>query len=76
LAALEGDAELAALSVVNPNVMAVKLAEMFADLHATGQYRISRAGYYQQHQAHDPEEAAEIAALLDGPAMGTGGAGE
>ena len=32
LAALEGDAELAALSVVNPNVMAVKLAEMFADL--------------------------------------------
>ncbi len=74
LAALEGDAELAALSVVNPNVMAVKLAEMFADLHATGQYRISRAGYYQQHHAHDQEEAAEIAALLSGrSAMGTGG---
>jgi allantoin racemase len=55
--------------------MAVKLAEMFADLHATGQYRISRTGYYQQHYAHDADEAAEIAALLDGrPAMGTGGA--
>ena len=32
LAVLRGDADLAALSVVNPNVMAVKLAEMFADL--------------------------------------------
>ncbi len=64
LAVLQGDADLAALSVVNPNVMAVKLAEMFADLNATGQYRISRVGYYQQHAAHDPGEAAEIATLL------------
>ena len=38
-------------SVINPNVMAVKLAEMFADLNATRQYRISRVGYYQQHAA-------------------------
>ena len=42
--------EPAALSI-NPNVMAVKVAEMFADLRASGQYRISRAGYYQQHAA-------------------------
>lgn len=64
LAVLRGDAELAALSVVNPNVMAVKLAEMFADLNATKQYRISRTGYYQQHAAHDAGEAGEILELL------------
>ena len=64
LAALRGDAELGSLSVVNPNVMAVKLAEMFADLNATKQYRISRTGYYQQHASHDVAEADEILALL------------
>ncbi len=73
LAALQGDADLAALSVVNPNVMAVKLAEMFADLNATGQYRISRTGFYQQHVTHDRDEAAEIMTLLSGrSAMGQG----
>ena len=35
LAVLRGDADLAALSVINPNVMAVKLAEMFADAGLT-----------------------------------------
>lgn len=64
LAVLRGDADLAALSVINPNVMAVKLAEMFADLNATGQYRISRSGYYQQHTQHDVAEAGEILELL------------
>jgi len=66
LAVLRGDADLAALSVINPNVMAVKLAEMFADLNATKQYRISRVGYYQQHTRHDTDEAAEIMGLLTG----------
>ncbi|HTH05056.1 MAG TPA: aspartate/glutamate racemase family protein, partial [Ilumatobacteraceae bacterium] len=66
LAVLRGDADLAALSVINPNVMAVKLAEMFADLNATKQYRISRVGYYQQHTSHDADEAAEIMELLTG----------
>jgi hypothetical protein len=46
--------------------MAVKLAELFADLNLAGQYRISRSGYYQQHGQHDQAEAAEIRALLDG----------
>ena len=67
LAVLRGDADLAALSVINPNVMAVKLAEMFADLAATKQYRISRVGYYQQHTSHDAEEAQEIMGLLERP---------
>ena len=48
------------LAIVNPNVMAVKVAELFADLRAVGQYRISRAGYYQRHADHDPVEAREV----------------
>jgi allantoin racemase len=64
LAVLAGDERFLGLSVVNPNVMAVKLAEMFADLHATKQYRISRVGYYQRHEAFDPVEAAEIRSML------------
>jgi allantoin racemase len=63
LAALER-ADLAALSVVNPNLLAVKLAELFVDLRASGQYRMSRNGYYQKHEAHDPAQAGDIRALL------------
>jgi allantoin racemase len=68
---LTGRGDLADLAIVNPNLMAVKLAELFADLQAAGQYRISRSGYYQQHAQHDRAEAAAILALLDG----TDGAG-
>jgi allantoin racemase len=64
LAVMNGATELADVSVINPNAVAVKLAEMFADLRATRQYRISRVGYYQRHEAFDPVEAAEIRALL------------
>jgi allantoin racemase len=64
-AVLRGATELGELAVINPNLMAVKVAELFADLRAAGQYRISRAGYYEPHARHDPEEAAEIVALLD-----------
>ena len=48
------------VAIINPNVMAVKVAELFADLRAVGQYRISRAGYYQRHEQHDPAEAREV----------------
>jgi allantoin racemase len=65
-AILDGAAELAGLAIVNPNLMAVKLAELFADLRAAGQYRISRRGYYAKHAQHDAEEAASVLALLDG----------
>lgn len=64
LAVMSGDTRLAEISVINPNALAIKLAEMFADLRATKQYRISRTGYYQRHEAFDPVEAAEIRALL------------
>jgi allantoin racemase len=65
---LSGHDEFADLAIVNPNLMAVKLAELFADLNLAGQYRISRSGYYQQHGQHDQAEAAQILALLDGTA--------
>ena len=71
LAALD-DADLASVSVINPNVMAVKVAEMFADLRASGQYRMSRTGYYQQHHVHDSAQAADVLArLTDHDAMQT-----
>jgi allantoin racemase len=63
-AVLGGARELAQEAIVNPNVLAVKVAELFADLRAAGQYRISRRGYYQQHAQHDAEEAAEVLELL------------
>jgi allantoin racemase len=47
-------------SIINPNLMGLKVAEILGDLHRVGQYRISRAGYYQQHRQHDPVEAQEV----------------
>ncbi|MBX5470244.1 MAG: hydantoin racemase [Thermoleophilaceae bacterium] len=63
-AVLRGATELADLAIVNPNLMAVKVAELLADLRAVGQYRMSRRGYYEQHAQHDTEEASEVLALL------------
>jgi allantoin racemase len=51
-------------AIINPNLIAAKVAELLADLAAVGQYQISRAGYYQQHAAHDPSEAAAVLALV------------
>ena len=57
---LHGAEELATLPIVNPNVLAVKTAELLADLRAVGQYRISRRGFYQRAEQHDPDEAGEV----------------
>src|SRR5918998_84249 len=66
---LRGAEELATLPIVNPNVMAVKAAELLADLRTVGQYRISRRGYYQRHEQHDPSEAEEVRRrFLESPA--------
>jgi allantoin racemase len=64
-AVLNGATELADITIINPNLMAIKVAELFADLNAVGQYRISRRGYYQQHSQHSLAESEEILALLD-----------
>jgi allantoin racemase len=58
------DSRLADISVINPNLMAVKQAELLADLAAQGQYRISRAAYYQPLTAHSTLEAEQFAAAL------------
>lgn len=65
-------AEAGDVAIVNPNVMAVKVAELFADLRAVGQYRISRAGYYQRHDQHDPAEAREVRDVYLGAPSGEG----
>lgn len=57
---LRGAEELATLPILNPNVLAVKTAELLADLRAAGQYRISRRGFYQRAEQHDPDEAEEV----------------
>ena len=43
------------IPVVNPNLLALKSAEILADLAQRGEYRISRRGYYEQQTARDPE---------------------
>jgi allantoin racemase len=53
-------------SIINPNLMALKVAEVLGDLHRQGQYRISRRGYYQQHRQHDAAEAREVMDVLMG----------
>jgi allantoin racemase len=64
LAFQRGDRKLGELSVINPNLIAVKTAEMFADMHRAGQYRMSRTAYYQNLQDHDPIEAADVASYF------------
>lgn len=48
------------IPVVNPNLLALKSAEMLADLHQRGEYRLSRRGYYERQSARSPEEFAEM----------------
>lgn len=62
--AMSGEQKLNELSVVNPNLIAVKQAEALADMAAHGQYRISRAGYYQKLRSHSVEQADELASFL------------
>jgi allantoin racemase len=57
---LLGEEQLGSLPIVNPNVMAVKAAELLASLREVGQYRISRRGYYQRFEQHNKDEAHEV----------------
>jgi allantoin racemase len=63
-AVLEGNDKLRGVSVMNPNLMAIKQAEALADMAARGLYRISRKGYYQSVREHSPEQANELERLL------------
>lgn len=57
-------APFADVSAINPNVLAVKMAESLVGLQRVGQYRISRRAYYQALEAHDPVEAADVASYF------------
>ena len=57
---LAGATELADLPILNPNVLAVKAAELLADLRSVGQYRISRRGFYQRAEDRNAEEARSV----------------
>ena len=48
------------LPILNPNLLALKAAESLADLHRMGKYQVSRVGFYQRHEQHDPAEAADV----------------
>jgi len=43
--------------VINPNLAALKMAELLADLKAMGKYNISRSGYYQKQTQYPPQVA-------------------
>jgi allantoin racemase len=42
--------------IINPNLMALKMAEGLADLHQKGGYFIARQGYYMQPKGHFAKE--------------------
>jgi allantoin racemase len=48
------------LPILNPNLLALKAAESLADLYRMGKYQVSRIGYYQRHESHDPAGAEEV----------------
>jgi len=51
-----------AVPVLNPNTIALKMAESLADLHRAGSYPISRTGYYRKPQEKDAAEFAQVRA--------------
>ena len=44
------------VTIVNPNLLALKMAEGLADLHQKGAYTLSRLGFYEQPKGHYREQ--------------------
>jgi allantoin racemase len=44
------------VSIVNPNLLALKMAEGLADLSRKGAYALSRIGFYEQPKGHYREQ--------------------
>jgi allantoin racemase len=42
--------------IINPTLMALKMAEGLADLHRNGGYFIARSGFYMQPTGHFSDE--------------------
>jgi allantoin racemase len=55
------------VTILNPNTMALKMAESLADLKRQGLYNISRKAYYQKMQEHNPAEFADVRARFGKP---------
>ena len=47
-------------TILNPNTMALRMAESLAKLRVEGAYGISRKGYYQQMSQHNAEEFEQV----------------
>lgn len=62
------------IAIVNPNLMALKVAETLADLKQKGGYQISRAGYYEKPGGHYESEFRKARASF-AAAMKLGGRG-
>lgn len=48
--------EPAEVPILNPNLMALKMAEGLADLHQKGAYQLARTGYYMKPTGHFEQE--------------------
>jgi len=46
--------------IVNPNLLALKHAEMLADLWQRGEFHVSRRNYYERMSAHNDEEFQDL----------------
>ncbi|MFS0599264.1 aspartate/glutamate racemase family protein [Peribacillus frigoritolerans] len=55
-AILKGKTEYLEYPILNPNTMALKMAESLADLHKLGRYNLNRSGYYAKPINHNEEE--------------------
>lgn len=60
---LRDTGEFREVAIMNPNVMALKSAEMLADLQQRGEYRLSRRGYYERQTSRSPEEFEDLKRL-------------
>jgi allantoin racemase len=60
--------ETGGVSIVNPNLLALKMAEGLADLHQKGAYTLARVGFYEKPSGHYREqfltERRKVAATL------------
>ena len=52
--------EYGELPILNPNLLALKSAEMLADLFKRGKYTLSRRGYYQKQSQHDAADFEDV----------------
>jgi allantoin racemase len=48
------------VTILNPNTMALKMAEALGDLKRVGAYNINRTGFYQKHQQHNASEFKSV----------------